>query len=52
MGSWVEDFSMADTVGGSHSNKRSPTKKEQIEVINNLILFINYYYYYNFFLYY
>jgi len=32
MGSWVEDFSMADTVGGSHSNKRSPTKKEQIEV--------------------
>jgi len=49
MGSWVEDFSMADTVGGSHSNKRSPTKKEQIEVN---IYFINYYYYYNFLLYY
>jgi hypothetical protein len=39
MGSWVEDFSMADSAGGSHlHNKRSPTKKEQIEVIISLSL--------------
>ena len=32
MSSWVEDFSMADSIGGSHiASKRSPTKKEQIE---------------------
>lgn len=32
MSSWVEDYSLADSLGGSHAPpKHSPTKKEQIE---------------------